>query len=103
MNVQDIGAAPRGMEHAEERVHERLKAFHTRRPQSAEPNSLPLLVGVLADIGAAHDRFDTAAEMAQLARQILDMPLDAALHIREAAQPEHGDAQAGERIGRNLP
>jgi hypothetical protein len=58
--------------------------------------------GALGDVGTAHHDFDAAPEAGELAREILHMPLDAALHIREAAQPEHGDARAGLRFARYL-
>ena len=93
MDMQDVGSYKRRPQHTEKSMDESLKAGDPRSPDPRQLDAAPSRVARLCHITAADDRFDATSERDQRASQVLGVLLHTALHVRKAADSEHGDAQ----------
>src|SRR5688572_6016854 len=101
MQMQHVGPLDGGIEYAEERVHGRLDDPCSRAPEISQRDALPFAAAALARVVSAplHD-LHVAAEPRKQRIEPASVRFDAALHVDDATQPEHHDAQTRLSCGR---
>ena len=100
VDVHHVGTPGAGQEHRQQAVDRGLVALHLGGPDPAEPDAPPRARALLGHVRRPDDHLDIAPELHQTGIEVLGVGLDAALHVGEAAQPEHQHPQASIRSTR---